>query len=162
MWFFFLYYRQLPASKYRYSKWHELEDMDIKGNMLRSPRVRRSRWLKLIKACLHWFPNFPGETKFVDNAHSVYMLRIHEFLLWIPDNFRIIECHGVPTLPPPPHLSFLPWVNSYRNLENSQDMVLLINPILLDVSTLYPTNRSLKVEYTNKVLSNVLYGLIFL
>lgn len=102
MWFFFLYYRQLPASKYRYSKWHELEDMDIKGNMLRSPRVRRSRWLKLIKACLHWFPNFPGETKFVDNAHSVYMLRIHEFLLWIPDNLRIIECHGVPTLPPPP------------------------------------------------------------
>lgn len=32
----------LPASKYRYSKWHELEDMDIKGNMLRSPRVRRN------------------------------------------------------------------------------------------------------------------------
>lgn len=32
----------LPASKYRYSKWHELEDMDVKGNMLRSPRVRRN------------------------------------------------------------------------------------------------------------------------
>lgn len=32
----------LPASKYRYSKWHELEDMDVKGNMLRSPRVRRT------------------------------------------------------------------------------------------------------------------------
>lgn len=35
---------QLPASKYRYSKWHELEDMDVKGNMLRSPRVRRSKF----------------------------------------------------------------------------------------------------------------------
>lgn len=32
----------LPASKYRYSKWHELEDMDVKGNMLRSPRVRKN------------------------------------------------------------------------------------------------------------------------
>lgn len=32
----------LPASKFRYSKWHELDEMDIKGNMLRSPRVRRA------------------------------------------------------------------------------------------------------------------------
>lgn len=32
----------LPSSKYRYSKWHELEDMDVKGDMLRSPRVRRT------------------------------------------------------------------------------------------------------------------------
>lgn len=32
----------LPSSKYRYSKWHELEDMDVTGNKLRSPRVRRT------------------------------------------------------------------------------------------------------------------------
>jgi len=32
----------LPASKFRYSKWHELDEMDIKGNMLRSPRIRRA------------------------------------------------------------------------------------------------------------------------
>jgi len=32
----------LPASKFRYSRWHELDEMDIKGNMLRSPRVRRA------------------------------------------------------------------------------------------------------------------------
>lgn len=32
----------LPASKYRYSKWHQLEDSEIASNMLRCPRVRKA------------------------------------------------------------------------------------------------------------------------
>ncbi|KAK3754507.1 hypothetical protein QZH41_019349 [Actinostola sp. cb2023] len=32
----------LSSSKYRYCKWHELDDVDVKGNMLRSPRIRRA------------------------------------------------------------------------------------------------------------------------
>lgn len=31
----------LPASKYRYSKWSELEDTEITSNMLRTPRIRK-------------------------------------------------------------------------------------------------------------------------
>ncbi|XP_032233773.1 acidic leucine-rich nuclear phosphoprotein 32 family member A [Nematostella vectensis] len=32
----------LLSSKYRYCKWHELDDVDVRGNMLKSPRVRRA------------------------------------------------------------------------------------------------------------------------
>ncbi|XP_031560426.1 uncharacterized protein LOC116296536 isoform X2 [Actinia tenebrosa] len=32
----------LSSSKYRYCKWHELDEIDVKGNMLRSPRVRKA------------------------------------------------------------------------------------------------------------------------
>ncbi|XP_020895303.1 uncharacterized protein LOC110234276 [Exaiptasia diaphana] len=32
----------LSSSKYRYCKWHELDDMDVRGNMLKSPRVRKA------------------------------------------------------------------------------------------------------------------------
>eukprot|EP00111_Clytia_hemisphaerica_P011643 TCONS_00034214-protein len=32
----------LPASKYRYSKWHQLEDADVTSDMLRCPRIRKA------------------------------------------------------------------------------------------------------------------------
>ncbi|CAB3979275.1 leucine-rich repeat-containing 46-like isoform X1 [Paramuricea clavata] len=32
----------LPSSKYRYTKWHDIDHMEVKGNMLRSPRIRRA------------------------------------------------------------------------------------------------------------------------
>lgn len=32
----------LPASRYRYTKWHDIQNMEVKGNMLRSPRIRRA------------------------------------------------------------------------------------------------------------------------
>ncbi|XP_028394095.1 uncharacterized protein LOC114518319 [Dendronephthya gigantea] len=32
----------LPSSKYRYTKWHDITLMEVKGNMLRSPRIRRA------------------------------------------------------------------------------------------------------------------------
>jgi len=31
----------LPASRYRYSKWHELDDMEVTSDMLQCPRVRK-------------------------------------------------------------------------------------------------------------------------
>jgi len=32
----------LPASKYRYSKWHQLEDADVTSDMLKCPRIRKA------------------------------------------------------------------------------------------------------------------------
>ncbi|XP_046850167.1 leucine-rich repeat-containing protein 49-like [Xenia sp. Carnegie-2017] len=32
----------LPSSKYRYTKWYDVDSMEIKGNMLKSPRIRRA------------------------------------------------------------------------------------------------------------------------
>lgn len=31
----------LPASRYRYSKWHELNEMEVRSDMLHAPRIRR-------------------------------------------------------------------------------------------------------------------------
>lgn len=41
--FFYIYFiqLQLPSSKYRYSKWSELDDTEITANMLRCPRIRK-------------------------------------------------------------------------------------------------------------------------
>eukprot|EP00795_Rhopilema_esculentum_P007256 gene7256-12941_t len=32
----------LPASKYRYTKWHEIEDVNVSSSALKTPRVRRA------------------------------------------------------------------------------------------------------------------------
>lgn len=33
----------LPASRYRYTKWHEIENVTVASSMLRAPRVRQGK-----------------------------------------------------------------------------------------------------------------------